>query len=62
MGYFFTKNILKLKFYVILHLVNYTREKKWIFFDVINNRKTTREFSDKDVDFEIIKKILDAGK
>lgn len=31
------------------------------FFDAINSRKTTREFLDKDVDFEIIKKILDAG-
>lgn len=31
------------------------------FYDVINKRRTTREFLDKDVDFEVIKRILDAG-
>lgn len=31
------------------------------FFEVVNKRRTTREFLDKPVDFEIIKKILDAG-
>ena len=31
------------------------------FFDVVNKRRTTREFLNKDVDFEVIKKILDAG-
>lgn len=31
------------------------------FYEVINKRRTTREFLDKDVDFEAIKRILDAG-
>ena len=31
------------------------------FYDVINKRRTVREFLDKEVDFAIIKKILDAG-
>ena len=31
------------------------------FYEVINKRRTTREFLDKEVDFETIKKILDAG-
>lgn len=31
------------------------------FYDVINKRRTTREFLDKDVDFEKIKRILEAG-
>lgn len=31
------------------------------FYDVINKRRTTREFLDKPVDFEKIKRIIDAG-
>lgn len=31
------------------------------FYDVVNKRRTTREFLDKEVDFEVIKRILDAG-
>ena len=31
------------------------------FYDVINKRRTVREFLDKEVDFEILKRILDAG-
>ncbi len=31
------------------------------FYEVIANRRTTREFLKKDVDFEIIKRILEAG-
>lgn len=31
------------------------------FFEVINKRRTTRQFLDKDVDFNLIEKILDAG-
>ena len=31
------------------------------FYEVINKRRTTREFLDKEVDFEVIKRILDAG-
>ncbi len=31
------------------------------FYDVVNKRKTTREFLDKEVDFEAIKRILEAG-
>lgn len=31
------------------------------FYDVIKNRKTVREFLDKEVDFETIKRILEAG-
>lgn len=31
------------------------------FYDVINNRRTTREFLDEEVDFEVIKRILEAG-
>ncbi len=31
------------------------------FYEVINNRRTVREFLDKEVDFEIIKRILNAG-
>ena len=31
------------------------------FYEVINKRRTTREFLDKDVDFEVIKRILEAG-
>lgn len=31
------------------------------FYDVINKRRTSREFLDKEVDFEAIKRILDAG-
>lgn len=31
------------------------------FIDVINKRRTVRKFTDKDVDFEVIKKILEAG-
>ena len=31
------------------------------FYDVINERRTTREFLNKDVDFEVIKRILEAG-
>ena len=31
------------------------------FFDVIDKRRTTREFLKKEVDFEIIRKILEAG-
>ena len=31
------------------------------FYDVINKRRTTRVFLKREVDFEIIKKILDAG-
>lgn len=31
------------------------------FYDVINKRRTTREFLDKSVDFEVIKRILEAG-
>ena len=30
-------------------------------YEAINNRKTTREFLEKEVDFEVIKKILEAG-
>lgn len=31
------------------------------FYDVVNNRRTAREFLDKEVDFEAIKRILEAG-
>lgn len=31
------------------------------FYDVLNKRRTVRQFLDKEVDFEIIKKILNAG-
>ena len=31
------------------------------FYDVVNKRRTTREFLDKEVDFETIKRILAAG-
>lgn len=31
------------------------------FYEVINKRRTTREFLDKEVDFEAIKRILEAG-
>lgn len=31
------------------------------FYEAINKRRTTREFLDKEVDFEIIKRILEAG-
>ena len=31
------------------------------FYEAINKRRTTREFLDKEVDFETIKRILDAG-
>lgn len=31
------------------------------FYDAVNNRKTTRQFLKKEVDFEIIKRILEAG-
>lgn len=31
------------------------------FYEVINTRKTSREFTNKEVDFEIIKRILEAG-
>lgn len=31
------------------------------FYEVVNKRRTTREFLDKEVDFEAIKRILDAG-
>ena len=31
------------------------------FYDVINKRRTTREFLDKPVDFEVIKRIFEAG-
>ena len=31
------------------------------FNDVINQRKTSREWSDREVDFEAIKRILEAG-
>lgn len=31
------------------------------FYEAINKRRTTREFLDKEVDFEVIKRILDAG-
>lgn len=31
------------------------------FYNVINRRRTTREFLDKEVDFEIIKRILESG-
>ena len=31
------------------------------FYEAINKRKTTREFLDTEVDFEIIKRILEAG-
>ena len=31
------------------------------FYEVINKRKTTREFLDTEVDFEVIKRILEAG-
>lgn len=31
------------------------------FNDVINKRKTSREWSDRDVDFEVIKRIIGAG-
>lgn len=31
------------------------------FYETINKRKTTREFSEKQVDFEVIKRILQAG-
>ena len=31
------------------------------FYDAVNKRKTTREFLDKPVDFEVIKRILEAG-
>lgn len=31
------------------------------FYEVINKRRTTRQWLDKDVDFETIKRILDAG-
>lgn len=31
------------------------------FYEAINKRKTTREFLEKGVDFEAIKRILEAG-
>ena len=31
------------------------------FHEVINQRKTSREWTDKEVDFEAIKRILEAG-
>lgn len=31
------------------------------FYETINQRRTVREFLDKDVDFEVIKRILEAG-
>ena len=31
------------------------------FYDVIDNRRTVREFLDKEVDFEAVKRILEAG-
>ncbi len=31
------------------------------FYEVINKRRTVREFLDKEVDFEVIKRIIDAG-
>lgn len=31
------------------------------FYEVINKRHTSREWLDKDIDFEVIKRILDAG-
>ena len=31
------------------------------FYEAINKRKTTREFLDTEVDFEVIKRILGAG-
>ena len=31
------------------------------FYEAINKRRTTREFLDKEVGFEIIKRILEAG-
>lgn len=31
------------------------------FYDVINKRRTAREFLNKEVDFEVIRRILDAG-
>ena len=31
------------------------------FYDVVNKRRTVREFLDKDIDFDVIKRILDAG-
>ena len=31
------------------------------FYEAVNKRKTAREFLDKEVDFEAIKRILDAG-
>ena len=31
------------------------------FYDVIDQRRTVREFLDKEVDFEAIKRILEAG-
>ena len=30
-------------------------------YEAINKRKTTREFLDTEVDFEVIKRILEAG-
>lgn len=30
-------------------------------YEAINKRKTTREFLDREVDFEVIKRILEAG-
>ena len=31
------------------------------FYEVIRKRRTVREFLDKDVDFEVIKRILEAA-
>lgn len=31
------------------------------FYEVINKRRTTRQWLDKDVDFDAIKRILEAG-
>ena len=32
------------------------------FYEAVNKRRTTRQFLQKDVDFEAIKRILEAGK
>ena len=31
------------------------------FYEVINQRRTSREWTDREVDFEAIKRILEAG-
>lgn len=32
------------------------------FYEVINQRRMTREFLEKEVDFEVIKRILEGGQ